>query len=56
LKEEHDKRIERAIEGYSIRPHVEADFNRVIKPTESLISRKKTTYDKVKKSFSSLID
>ena len=62
-KEENDQRIEKAIENYSIRPkvsknlyfnnyicnviQVEKDFNRVIRDTEALISKKNTILDKV---------
>jgi len=50
----HLQRIEKAIESYADRPVVERDFNRVVKETEALVSKKNTKLDKVKilRSFS----
>jgi hypothetical protein len=43
------KRIEEAINKYTIRPNVEKDFQRLISETETRQLRKQTKYDKADK-------
>mmetsp|Transcript_6455 Transcript_6455/g.10961 ORF Transcript_6455/g.10961 Transcript_6455/m.10961 type:complete len:140 (+) Transcript_6455:319-738(+) len=41
-----EERLNKAVEGYSFRPQVEIDHERVLKETEGREIRKKTEYDK----------
>ena len=47
--EERQKRLDEAVEGYSIRPQVEADENRVVQDTKARQLRKGVELDKADK-------
>ncbi|KAL4482603.1 hypothetical protein ABPG72_005846 [Tetrahymena utriculariae] len=48
-KQLNEERIEQAIENYQFRPKVEADFNRLKKPTKALVIKQQTKLDKADK-------
>ena len=51
-----EERINKAVEGYSFRPQIEASEERLVAPTQALTKKKEVKYDKADKIPLSRVD